>query len=138
MKDEREPQLTDQEPPSRERLPFWLRNLLANVSGSPSTFWTRFLGGIVATAIIALLSLHPILTRTLRMYTKTHPLVPFQIATGSVAVLFGLIVLSAAAFLHFHFAWPRRSYVVSGFGKIVSFLVGTVLAIVFIWKLFAR
>ena len=118
------------------RLPLWLGDLLAEVAGSPpNTYWTRMGGGVVAPLVLALLSLHPFLTRTVRMYSKANPVEPAATGTGSVAVLLGLGILCCAAFLHFHFVWPHRNEVVAGLGKLLSFVVGSVLAAAFFWKI---
>ena len=138
MKDAKLPESTDRESSSRGRLPFWLRDLLADIAGSPPEgFGARVLGGFVAPIVIALLSLHPFLTGTVCLYRKANPGVPAVTATGSGAVAFGLLILSVAAFLHFHFAWPYRNETVAGLGKLLSFLAGTIFAVVFFWKLIA-
>ncbi len=117
-------------------LPFWLADLLAEIAGSPpNTYWTRIGGGVVAPLVLALLSLHPFLTRTVRMYSKANPVEPAVTGTGSVAVLLGMAILCGAAFLHFHFAWPYRNEMVAGLGKLLSFVVGAVLAAAFFWKM---
>ena len=47
MKDAKLPESTDPESSSRVRLPFWLRDLLADIAGSPPDgFGARVLGGV--------------------------------------------------------------------------------------------
>jgi hypothetical protein len=117
-------------------LPFWLADLLAEIAGSPpDTYWTRIGGGVAAPLVLALLSLQPLLTRTVRMYSKANPVEPAATGTGTVAVLLGLAILCGAAFLHFHFAWPHRNEMVAGLGKLLSFVVGASLAVAFFWKM---
>lgn|GEM_PF-4284032 len=120
----------------RPRLPFWLADMLAEIAGSPpDTFWTRLGGGVVAPLVLALLSLHPFLTRTVRMYSKANPVEPAVTGTGSVAVLLGLAILCGAAFMHFHFAWPHRNQMVAGLGKLLTFITGTVFGVIFFWRM---
>ena len=84
---------------------------------------------------LVLVSLHPFLTKTVRMYTRTDPLIPAVTGTGSVAIVFGLTILCGAAFLHFHFFWAYRYQLVAALGKLISFAAGTLLGAIYFWKL---
>lgn len=97
----------------------------------PSTFWTRWFGGLIAPALLAMAGVASILSRSSILPGRYGGLE----LRGLAAVFMGVACLGLAVLLHFHYFWLNRLFHVgiAELGKLVglvALLVGMVGVIV--------
>jgi len=112
----------------------WKRNFYKNISdltnhcsGSPTpSFWSKWFGGVIVPACILIYALRCCILQKAILFGSRGQNVELS---GMPAIFMGLVWLSGAFFLHFHFFWSShtRLYVFSDLGKFISLtcLVGT-------------
>ena len=85
-----------------------------------STFWSKWVGGMVVPIIVSLYGLGCSITGE-AVFAGSNASIDL---TGRTAVIFGIAWISGACFLHFHYFWPtlKRLWVLTDVGKTISLL----------------
>lgn len=118
-------------------IPAW-RFVLAEIfdlgpsSQSPAA---PMLGGMLFPLILVWLGWPFILGKAVRLYGRDGRFIPgppLEI-TGPAGIAFGILILSGALFLHFHYFWPARNEWVCAVGKAFSLFCGLGATLRFAW-----
>ncbi len=120
--------------------PDWVYQLedIAALGRPPNRGWARIGCGIYGALILLLIARPYLFGKVVRLHGRfgwsSNPIT----VAGSGAVAFGVFLVGLAGYVHFLCYWPYRNSLVSGGGKLVSFLVAAGGFAFFMWKMIVK
>jgi hypothetical protein len=102
----------------------------------PSTFWAKWVGGMVTPFILTLYGIHSIVIKTAHIPGKRGS--PGLDLQGTDAVLLGCAILAFAFFFHTRYFWGNQKRLVpySEGGKILALLFFCIFLMTLLYRLF--